>query len=940
MTNRLPVGLKKINWFDGQQVTKDTVVDEQNRHVGIDAALVANFLGSGVIEHAGTPNIILDTNSLNAQQQGLLDGYSFDGQDVYIGSPLTTVTDAVKGVQLAVEMTNVELEGAEISRVSIIGDAFDDSLIHDDLEFEKNGTQITRGRYKSIRAILFNNFAGNLGDSRSPAVDDGYNLIGRCVIREAKAMEISRDTRMAFQVAQPDQFFSQFSPALTTTSVNQMLQSAIGSDKSPGDLNVGFASVAQRELAANDVTTRIGQKFQALGTNIQKVTILLSVKEDTTAAPGSEYNWSGQIVLNIHALQAQVDCPTDPVPDNLVDFDPDPSVVGQLTLSASDLINQGITFDDGYAKKVDFVFTGAAISDPQRTTLVQDAFYVITVGRAGDASVGTLLIEEAAHTAPNGYMVVFDGDSWINIFDSDIWFEVHGDYIKASDGISYQDGVGSEIPRLKTDNTGVEAEFIEGLVPFYTAARGTQNFVLVEIESEFSDTLQDPRTGNPVSSRVAPVPQISMIRNSDVDALVTADLSPVILARANDDNPRGNPTAITGITATPGLVFENKIDIIAPNADILANNLLGSMLRPNTAASGQYRIIKQEFFSDLLGDINGDGEITSDDLAIINSWLPDGYDLSDATDQQKIMDGYVAIEQVLRADVNGDGVVDAVDAGLISDFIDGAISVFPGGAGFSRARLTVESRLSPLTTAVDIPADDATFKTAPFASTPFQVDYFATWLPDRVEIHDMRRLAPTTFTEAPDADEGFGGRNDLFVPGNLLHDGYHLNPDGTFYSVDLEVTHLSLTIPVTDSGGSPTFLDGYLGVRLHDTFVAESSDGKTSAGFSAMKYADGTYVQIADFAAGRVRLAVAIQSHSNTYAVPFGGTIDDIVGVNYDPGTSLLTLWMTDLFNDGYGNIPPALNTKVLITAFLKKAGFANAPRAITDAQVRTLFNL
>lgn len=940
MTTRLPVGIKRVNFFDGMQVTKDTVVDEQNRHVGIDAAAVANFLGSGVIEHAGTPNVILDTDSLNAQQQGLLDGYSFDGQDVYIGSPLATLTDTVKGVQLAVEMTGVELAGAEVSRVAIIGDAFDDSLIHDNLEFEENGTQITRGRYKAIRAILFNNFAGNLGGSRSSAVDDGYNLIGRCVIREAKAMEVSRDTRMAFQVAQPDQFFSSFSPAITTKSINQMLQDAIGSDKSPGDLNVGFASVAQRELAANDVTTRIGQKFKAEGTNIQKVTILLSVKEDTTAAPGSEYNWSGQIVLNLHALQAQVDCPTDPVPDNLVDFDPNPAVIGQLTLTSDDLINQGITFDDGYAKKVDFVFTGASISDPQRTTLVKDAFYVVTVGRAGDASIGTLLIEEATHTATNGYMVVFDGESWVNIFDSDMWFEIHGDYIKVADGISYQDGVGSEVPRLKTDATGVEVAFVEGLIPFFTAARGTQNFALVENDSEFSDTLQDPRTGNPVSSRVAPVPGISMIRSSDVDTLVDANISPVLLAKANDDNPRGNPVAITGTTATAGLVFGDKIDIIAPNADILANNLLGSMLRPNTAASGQYRIIRQEIFSDLLGDVDGDGEITSADLALVNSWLPDGYDLSLATDQQKIMDGYVAIEQVLRADVNGDGVVDATDASLISDFIDGIISVFPGGSTFSRARLTVESRLSPLTTTVDIPADDATFKTAPFASTPFQIDYFATWLPDRLDIDDLRRLAPTTFTEAPDANDFFGGRNDLFVPGNLLHDGYHLNPDGTFYSVDLEVTHLSLTIPVTDSGGSPTFLDGYLGVLLHDTFVAESSDGKTAAGFPAMKYADKTYVQTADFAAGRVRLAVAIQSHSNTYAVPFGGTIDDIVGVNYDPGTSLLTLWMTDLFNDGYGNIPPALNTKVLITAFLKKAGFANTPRAITDAQVRTLFNL
>jgi len=939
MNQRLSVGLKKVNYFDGMKVTLDTVSDEQSRHTGIDAATVANFMGSGVVEHAADPLVIFDTQSLNSTQQGMADGYSFDGQNVYVGSPLVSVSDAVKGVQLAVVMTGLELDGAEKSKVAIIGDSFDDSLIHDDLTFHENGTQITRGRYKSIRAILFNDFAGNLFGSRLPAVSDGYEFIGRCIIREAKALEVSTDTLMAYQNAQPDQFFSSFTPSAATTTLNGMLQDAIGADKSLSDLGIGFSSVSQRELVASDVTTRIGQKFQADGTNIQKISVLLSVKRDATALAGHEYDWSGQIVLSLHALQAQVACPVEPVPDNLEDFDPEPAVLSQLTLDRGMLEKQGVVLD-GYAQKVDFVLTGSTISDPQNTTLAKDAHYVLTVGRSGNATTGTLLVEEATHTAPTGYMVVFDGESWTNVVESDMWYEIHGDYAKVSDGISYQDGVGTEVPRLDTDSEGDETTYVKGYIPLYSSSRSAANFVLVETTSDYSDPLQDPRTGNNVSSRVKPDPNISIVGSSSISGLVALSKTPVVLANMEDGNPRGNPSSISGESDLPGLVYGNKIDIIDPDADLRNHNLVGSILQPNIATSGTYRIIKQTLYADSYGDVNGDGSITTNDFQIVNSWLPGGYDLSNAADQQKIMDGYVSIEQVLRADVNGDGKVDATDAALIQAYIDGTISTFPAGGGFSRMRLEVEELTDPLASDADIPNDDSVFDTSPFSSVPFEIEYFATWIPDRISICDMRRLLPTTFTSAPSstASDCDGGENDFFVPNDLMiGDGQILNADGTHHSVDFEVAHLTMIIPVTDSLGAPTFIDGYMGVNLFSTFVAESADGQTAEGFGAMKYADGTYVQISDFSLGKVKISAALQSHSNTYG---SSPIDDIVGVNYDAATGLLTLWMKFLYDDGSGNIPAALSTKVLVTVFLKKAGFANQPQTITAGQVRTLFGV
>ena len=185
-----------------------------------------------------------------------------------------------------------------------------------------------------------------------------------------------------------------------------------------------------------------------------------------------------------------------------------------------------------------------------------------------------------------------------------------------------------------------------------------------------------------------------------------------------------------------------------------------------------------------------------------------------------------------------------------------------------------------------------------------------------------------------------GGRNDFYVPGNILINGSQLNPDGTSYSIDLEVNHLSLDIPIIDSYGNATFLDGYKGVLLFDNFVAESSSGRTASGFNAMKYSDGTYVQNTDFGEGKVKIVPAIQSTSNQYSVTLGGDIDDIVGLFYDPDTSLLTFYVKDMYNDGYGNALKARSMKVSIVVYLKKSGFANDTSFVTQPEMRRLLDI
>lgn len=946
MTSRiLPVDLNRLNWFDGKSVTQNDLVTEQVRNVGIDAANQNNFFSSGVLEEFQSPKIIFDAKNLNSQQQSLFDSNSFDGQNVYIGT-VNNVSDTINGVLLSVELLDAYLDGFPHIKISIIGDSFGDVLVHDDLIFNTNGTQITKNRYKNIRGILFNNFAGSLLNPKKYACD-GSVLVASCIIREALSMEVSQDAVLSSQVAQPNMFWNDFITANGSLTLNQVLQDTIGPSKAISDLNIGLTSKAKRELVPNDVSTRIGQKFKATGNNIQKISTLLSVEYNPDYLLLGEpdgYQWKGDIILTIHKLQTDVDCPVSPIPDNTIDFDPHPSIIGQIAIDKEILEYQGIILTDE-PQVVDFVFTGSNISDPLRSNLEVGKYYVFTLGRASNPNGGTILIEEA-NSENESYMTIYDGSQWININESSMWFSIYGDYIKVSDGVAYDNGIGSQIQRIAKNEYNQDAPYYLGEIPFYSQTYDTNNYTLLETIDQFSEPTQDERTGNSIFTKIKPSPYISLINKTALDLLLSTNPDPVLLALAKDLNPRGNPTSITGQTTYPGLVKNNIFNVLSPSADVLQHNWVGSILYPSVSCGGatcQFRIIKQTNYDDILGDINGDGEIDLDDLAIINGWIsawPGNMplSLSDGFVQQLILDGYLDILQFLRADVDGDGFVGNTDKDLIEDYINKDITSFSGGSTFLRTELQVEN-LTGTSEADIVDSCCTSFSTPLIGGIDWRIDYFATWIPDLLNISDLRRLLPTTYTEEI-SDDNLKGSNNFFVPNNLLVSNNILNPDGSFYSVDLEINHLTLDFPITDSVGNPIFLDGSTGISLFDNFVAESSMGLTSNNFKAMKYADGSYVQIGDFELGRVKITASLQSLSNEFGVTIGNTVQDIVGMYYDPATSLLMLYIKDLYDDPIVNVVPSLSMKILITIYLKHAGFINNSETITKDQMRSILGV
>ena len=234
MTKLLPVNLPSVNFYNGMKINESDLEAEQSRNVGIDAANINNFFGSGVLDENPLPPTIFDTANMNTEQESFFQQHTFDGRNIYTGTNISAVSDEIEGVNLAIQLSDIRLDGAASSKVLIIGDTFGGDLVYDDLTFNNNGTKITRNRYKNIRAILFNDFAGSKTGSLNYAANDGtdgYEFTGQCIIREAASMEVSADSHIAYQTAQPNQFFKDFKPYTSTITLTELLQDAIGPDK-------------------------------------------------------------------------------------------------------------------------------------------------------------------------------------------------------------------------------------------------------------------------------------------------------------------------------------------------------------------------------------------------------------------------------------------------------------------------------------------------------------------------------------------------------------------------------------------------------------------------------------------------------------------------------------------------------------------------------------
>ncbi|KKL47493.1 hypothetical protein LCGC14_2334990, partial [marine sediment metagenome] len=560
------------------------------------------------------------------------------------------------------------LLGASKMRVYLFGTILGGEFVHEVLTFEKNESQVTRYHFTNIISLMTQDFLGNQN-----IVIDGTgcrDVGGRMRILETTPMTVTRDVIMAKQDIEPNMDYVNFKPATMSKTLDILLEEiADVDDLDVDDLRINVSATSARALSPNVSGLVIGQKFKATVNNIQKISILLSVAENVLAVSGHEFDWTGDIVVGIRKLQTTAKCPTDTIPGTSIEFEPELSPLVEMSLDQTELTTLGITLNAS-PQVIDFVFTQSLLANPAVEPVIEvGQYYVLTIERSGNVSNGTIILQEAANTnadpdeTDNMWMSVFSQNVWTDIPESDLWFRVYSNAVRITSGTAIDSGVQILFPKVKkNDETGIDEPYIEGDHSFIDVSQSSENYVIVQKSNNFITPIPHPSTGNPVFSRIEDIPDVAVVSETSLTTLIDAGNNTIILGAARDTNPVDNPP-ISGNTEFPGLVRATTFTIIAPASDIQLNNLVGSVLIPNVSnLANKYRIIKQETFDDAYGDVTGNGTIDINDVA--RAQVLDGYskDLSHGTlsavhQRNAIVNGTVTIEEIIRADVTGNGVI-------------------------------------------------------------------------------------------------------------------------------------------------------------------------------------------------------------------------------------------------------------------------------------------
>jgi hypothetical protein len=1094
MTQQRPITAVQNIWFDSEQVDAADLTLEQQYNTAITSAIVNNQFGSGIIPLNLEQNIIFDSSLAS----GLLDGMAISAQH--------QPSDSNLGNQLQISLMGSAVAGQKSVKVAIIGLDFQGNLQYDTFTFRTNESQYTQKHYAAVLLLLFNDFIGTEAQS--------FNLGGRIVIAETNPYTVSRSPLTASQDVQPNIFFRDFFTANNVT-LQTLLTNALPL-YNISSLNIQTGILQNQIIAAGDVTTQIGEKFLANANNIQKVSLLLSVQN---SAPGQATNlvWSGDLIISIYPLQSAVNCITDIIPNLPIDFSPYNIPLAQVSFTYNTLQAQGMTLD-GTPQPIDFVFSNTPIATG---SVSEGSYYAVTVKRAGAASTCDILIGVGVNQGGNSRVTSFSpaSSAWVDIPEQDLWFRVFSDAVKVSDGQAYEGGQGLVIPKTIINPLSNAPEDYSLSDINFSGSSNTQYAAVLSSQIQQSGIVQDQRTGDPINSQQQTVPNIQLLNPIDLSNL-EATSEPLILGLIEDKN-------VKSINNTPILAsfhawtfVENTIvlkmidDVTDPRYDpnVLAlvsyleqGNLFNAQIIPDIKSIGTnpyllYRISSATLSSMIYGDVDGDGQITENDLAlaesliganlnssppllsqismiggnttVVNGYyaltqpfasiLADGYwqvinpntnavlaagldgvlvvnpnngalanleSLStnfslisniaqmqlviygngnpqnngafqiltvDATsnniiDLQKILITPASIQQIFRADIDGNMQITTEDGYLIENYLN-KVPPFPAtslpaskiGTPFNCLILTLDpwayldpddspptilnrtddysnlaaNRATALHTSPDILVNDGYMQNYPFLSQPlpFNIIPQFTWASELIVCSSNGgKLIPTVFTAesgdtvpqcvvpgvistAYNTPSSFDpGVINSFFPNNIIigAGGNLLNPNGTGYKVDFEIGNIILEIPPSLIGVDTT-------INVFNAFVASYNNTPwTQFGYPAMKYSNCSLVQPTALVNNQVRFGVAVVSFSPNldgyYDGYYGEILDGNMGVSLNPMTGQLTLNFANLLQ-----VPGSftLNTKIQIQVFLKESGFNNPPLFVNSTVVANLLNI
>jgi len=972
MTFRLPISVEKVIWRDGQKVNQSDIVSEQSYNIQTQSAIVHNFFGSGLIPNVPERTYLFHSDQLTPQQSVHVAANRFDGIGIKAHAQ---PSDKSLGCQLEITLQNSIVCGRKSVKVLIVGLDFDNNLQYETFYFHRNETQISKKHFVNILGLIFNNFKGNSNGSRV------YG--GTITIQEAHPMHLSKSLITSSQNVEPNLFFRDLKlyslslGANITTALKQVITDVIGNNYSVDNLNIKTTAYKNRTLPASDITTRYGQKFLSTSNNIQKIRILLGATLDGS----NKYDWSGDLVVTIYALQTSAtNSSYDVIPSNAIDFQPDPTPLAQMTITQSMLNARGIVLND-VEQPVDFVFSNTKIANSLNSGIEANKYYMVCIQRIGDTSIGNLFTVTGNTATDKSKFTFFNGVVWTNVSNENMWYEIWSDNFKVADGMGVDSGINMSVPKIAIDeDTGGTIDYIYDTISFVNSGQNQLNYAIVESVKTPTTKVQDARTGNNVYSKEKYNAVVSTISSSSLNTLKTTS-DPIILGCGMDMN---NKSAYSYTDSYGfGMAVKDKFYIVNPKSALLAINLIGCKLTPNISHPQYiYRIVDVQEANFGLGDVNGDGKITIEDLIRAQELV--GESLTKQTTQTSIVNGaivgssVITSMEVLRADVNQDGTVGIDDIENIRKYVNNDSATTAGGT-FKTLILTLEnnigrcdeyydysdqyirenpysSNLLPIANLTDDQIkyygnpkpvnllNDIFFNMIPFQNLTFAItnenDY---WDGSLVFTTYRARFLPCTFTNydkinsvSENLDNLFnsktrymspeilGGHNDMYVPGNLIIGGQILRNANQYHNVDYETATVVIELP---EGHGASSIDIF-----HNFVMDTTGTGYTKLGYPAMRFADGSFVTSEALGLNQLRFSAAVQAYSPNFdgyttADGYGTIVDPIMGIQLLNETGVLQFKMTNLKCD---TINSMLRTKVQITVELKKSGWLNTPLTIS----------
>lgn len=637
MTTRAPVSVQRPIWYNSQQVDQKDLNTEQQANELIDASIINNHIGDGVLPEILVQNIIYDS----AIAIGFQDGLAIQ--------PQTQPTDTNLGNQLDITLTGSTVSGKRQIKVGLIGLNFQDNLQYEIFYFENNETQVSKKHFAKVLVLLFNDFIGD--------PDLSFNLGGRIIITEANPMTLSRDVIMVAQDQQPSLFWRDFflDSSISQLSLQAMLQAALPT-YNVADLNIFTTELDNLPLLNGDVTTQVGEKFIATTNNIQKVTLLLSVR-NLNVNQQNNLVWTGDIIVSIYPLQTGLDCPTDFVPNLPIDFSPFNIPLAQISYNYTSLQAAGYVLDS-IPQPIDFVFSNSPIANG--SLMVSGQYYAVTIKRSGAANQCDILVAVGGNIIPNSRVTTFANTLWVDITSEQMWFRIWTDAAKLSDGQAYDQGNGVTIPKTTID------PITQATVDYsFDAQQFVGNDIFGAVLSAITqDSVSVPSqvTGNPINSRQQFVPQIKLLDTIDLASLETTS-TPLVLGAITDKNIKFFNPASSVITAPLFSatmagdellikIIDDPTDIVRYNTQVIAlasyllnGGLISAKITPDTGGGPfvNYRVAGAQLCSMIVGDVDGNGIIDENDLTLLNTYI--GYDLNQGLTSQTVIetDGYNCI---------------------------------------------------------------------------------------------------------------------------------------------------------------------------------------------------------------------------------------------------------------------------------------------------------